>query len=215
MGSSPFDCTSATPRSPRGVSLCRAGTLSLWLTRSAPCATIAIPSLRSLRVPSTAPASRKCKPFIRSSFLRSTPKLSLFHSFSLRGAFRDDDNVMAEHFICQGKGLEPPSPLTTISNTPQNCGCLRMSLRLLFASRKCKPFIRSSFLRSTPKLSLFHSFSLRGAFRDNDNVIAERLICQGKGLERAGRKTAFGRDCSISRAHSVLTMRVREGKMGV
>ena len=137
-GEAPFDCTSATPRSPRGVSLCRAGILSLWLTRSALCATIAIPSLRSLRVPSTAPASRKCKPFIRSSFLRSTPKLSLFHSFSLRGAFRDDDNV-----------------------------------------------------------------------------IAERLICQGKGLERAGRKTAFGRDCSISRAHSVLTMRVREGKMGV
>ena len=160
-------------------------------------------------------ASRKCKPFIRSSFLRSTPKLSLFHSFSLRGAFRDDDNVMAERLICQGKGLEPPSPLTTISNTPQNCGCLRMSLRLLFASRKCKPFIRSSFLRSTPKLSLFHSFSLRGAFRDDDNVMAERLICQGTGLERVGRKTAFGRDCSISRAHSVLTMRVREGKMGV
>ena len=57
MGSSPFDCTSATPRSPRGVSLCRAGTLSLWLTRSALCAAIAIPSLRSLRVPSTAPSS--------------------------------------------------------------------------------------------------------------------------------------------------------------
>ena len=52
---SPFGCTSATPRNVRGVSLCHEGTLSLWLTRSALCATIAIPSLRSLQVPSAAP----------------------------------------------------------------------------------------------------------------------------------------------------------------
>ena len=33
---------------------------------------------------------------------------------------------------------------------------------LYSAARKCEPFIRSSFLRSTPKLSLFHSFPLAG-----------------------------------------------------
>ena len=33
---------------------------------------------------------------------------------------------------------------------------------LYSAARKCEPFICSSFLRSTPKLSLFHSFPLAG-----------------------------------------------------
>ena len=162
-GEAPFDCTSATPRSQRGVSLCRAGTLSLWLTRSAPCATIAIPSLHSLRVPSTAPSS----------------------------------------------------PQGTISNTPQNCGVFAYepAAPLRVAKMQAVHSLLVSPLHSeTIALSLI--FPPRG-FPHDDNVIAERLICQGKGLERAGRKTAFGRDCSISRAHSVLTMRVREGKIGV
>ncbi len=49
-------------------------TFSPWLTRSAPCATIAIPSLRSLQVPSRAPAKST----------RYARVLFLFLSFSLR-----------------------------------------------------------------------------------------------------------------------------------
>ena len=49
------------PRQKSGVSLCREGLSSLWLTRSALRATIAIPSLRSLQVPSTAPAQLPTK----------------------------------------------------------------------------------------------------------------------------------------------------------
>ena len=48
-------------RQKSGVSLCREGLFSLWLTRSALRATIAIPSLRSLQIPSTAPAQPPTK----------------------------------------------------------------------------------------------------------------------------------------------------------
>ena len=49
------------PRQKSGVSLCREGLFSLWLTRSALRATIAIPSLCSLQIPSTAPAQLPTK----------------------------------------------------------------------------------------------------------------------------------------------------------
>ena len=179
------DCTSATPHMLWGVSLCREGTLSLWLTRSALRATIAIPSLCSLRVPSTAPsspqgnsrrcphfradflhpnlrllfASRKCKPFTRSSFSASRKTIALSLIFAPRHI------PTRHHFMTSAKQV-PSRVLSLLQGNSRRCPHFRAdflhpSLRLLFASRKCKPFTRSSFSASRKTIALSLIFAPR------------------------------------------------------
>lgn len=70
---------------------------------------------------------------------------------------------------------------------------------------------------TTPaQITIYHSTGeLTSVLRSSAR---ERSLCTFHGIKRGfhgGRKTAFGRDCSLVRAHSVLTTRVREGKMGI
>ena len=85
-------------------------------------------------------ASRKCKTFIRSSFLRN------YRSFS---HFCSAEAASAAVYFTQGTFRSKPTAFAV--------GFLLLCLRLLFASRKCKTFIRSSFLRNYRSFSHFCS----------------------------------------------------------
>ena len=114
-----------------------------------------VPSLRF--IPLRGNASRSFAP--RFSLCS---KLSLFHLFPLAGLCLPLNAL--SHII--PRCMRPPlfglnsSATLFLQKILSKASLTRSVAPLYSAARKCEPFIRSSFLRSTPQLSLIHSFPL-------------------------------------------------------
>ena len=106
-------------------------------------------------------AARKCEPFIRSAFLRSTPKLSLFHSFPLAGLCLPLNAL--SHIIpkCMRPplfGLNSSATLSSENSFESIAHSFRRSALFRCAEMRAVHSLLVSPLHS--KLSLFHSFPL-------------------------------------------------------